>query len=365
MNGIIANPHSLLKETLKQMEKGPKENATSSAIEAIQKHAEALGQKSRFKLFTAAVAKDVYTSAEKFADFGISRRKYKYKSAKQVAKASGFAWTYRFENFLPMKAEKIRKVVSYALENKNLLSVTLESFQKFKLNSHQSYALILKAANLNGPLVAQYFPNFGLNSIEEEGIFEIAKAAFLDDPRGSSKYIRHFGLETEKYKHELLLIRLKDDADKGLALTQKFGIQTRELRLDAATVCALYDGWVFSSQIQEWNFGEEDRLVLAMTSLQSHLVGALRYHANYKLGRENLFKFFSQAIDLIASKKEEMELIEFVKQSINDREGKYKLALRYAVLDPESFLRELPKWEFSDEDSSFLRRISLEAGKKA
>lgn len=313
--------------------------------------------KVQYDLFKEALERDVSDSAARFPEFGIKTEKYRYKSIKAVAKKSSFTAARRFQDFGLTEPKKIRKIAHLTFLKEEKLRALIPKISNFPLPLEDRFDLALAIAKKDGPLVLEFFSHFNLGQIRDGRLFQIAQAAFQQHAIDCSKHIDQILYLSESERCELLVLRLKEDADKGRELTEKFKVTSLPHKVQAAELCAAYDGWGFSENVQHWGFEEEaTRFQLAQKAL-SHPLGVLKFVANFRLTPEHVFDLFVYAITQKTS-----SLNDYLEQSGLDDKAKQKLALRFAVFNPQACLREIGAWNLPEVERVRLKALATQAG---
>lgn len=326
------------------------ESVVQNTLELIKKSN--FSDAEKYHIIKEIIQKDINGIATRFKEFNISSEKYRYKSAKLLAKLSGRVISDQIQKF-DLEKGHIAKIASQALINDP--TETLSRFKNYGLDEEISVRVITGATTVRGALISQYFKYLGINT--EDRVYQVASDSFKKDPRGSAKHVQEFDLKDENKRFALLRIRLDIDADKALALIDSFGIQTPENRLKAALIAASFDGWKFSAEVAKWNIkAETDRYRLFETALKNHPAGALRYITNYQLNPKLLFAAFDLAI-----KSKVATIGEYVKQSGLDKNSIFQLALKHCVENPDACLKELDTWGFPADDIVYLKELAKRA----
>lgn len=225
----------------------------------------------RYQSFKQAVEVDVYQATRSFQQLEIDDPYTRYKCAKKVGKKSSFALARYFAVFGLNDAEKIRKL-AYLIFTKEQepIRALIPKITNFSLAEEDRFQIALAMAKNDGRTSLELFSGFELNHLTDGRLFLIAHAAFQENLRGSSKFVRNVPHLTEKLRFDLLIMRLQGDADKGLELIQLFDIRNPLYKFQAAKVCAAYDGRRLSQDIRRWGLREEEeRFILAKISLEN------------------------------------------------------------------------------------------------
>jgi len=305
----------------------------------------------KLEIIESLVSKELFEVAKRFQEFHIGSEQYRYKAAALIGKKDWRLISYQIRNF-ELSQPHMTKIAYRAIMSDT--AGTLTHIENYALNEDDAYAIGLSAAKSQPARTAEHFASLGITT--EDKAFDVARTAFRHNARGCAKYIKNFCLADENKRFELLTLRLKEDADKALQLLTLFEIQDPKHKFAAALLSAGYDGWQFSSEIENWNVtSEADRFKLFKKALKcpaSGSVGALRYLEHYRFSAPYLFAALELAI-----KNKVAPLIEFMQKSGVDEKSRFKLGLMYAVENPDKFLEEIEKWKFAEDDKTYLKDL--------